>query len=84
MLQYDIDGKNWKYLKTNKYDGTTKKTRSEIYGRVLNIPTGCLLTLSCRRSLPYRNHIIDLQRKAMDWFLYDRDLRHERVKHGYL
>ena len=22
----------------------------------------------------------DLQNKSMDWFLYDRDLRHERVK----
>ena len=27
-----------------------------------------VLTLSCRRSC-----------KSMDWFLYDRDLRHERV-----
>ena len=29
--------------------------------------------------LPYRNRSIDLQSKSMDWFLYDRDLRHERV-----
>ena len=27
-----------------------------------------------------RNQSIDLQRKSMDWFLYDIDLRHERVK----
>ena len=33
-----------------------------------------------QRSLSYRNQSIDLQRKSMDWFLYDRDLRHERVK----
>ena len=26
-----------------------------------------------------RNHSIDLLCKPMDWFLYDRDLRHERV-----
>ena len=32
-------------------------------------------TLSWRRSLSCRN-----QCKSMDWFLYDRDLRHERVK----
>ena len=38
------------------------------------------LTLSWRRSLSYKNQSIDLQRKSMDWFLYDRDLRHERVK----
>ena len=38
------------------------------------------LTLSWRESLSYRNQSIDLFYKSMDWFLYDRDLRHERVK----
>ena len=38
------------------------------------------LTLSWRRSVSYRNQSIDLQSKLMDWFLYDRDLRHERGK----
>ena len=37
------------------------------------------LTLSWWRSLSYRNKSIDLLCKSMDWFLYDRDLRHERV-----
>ena len=32
------------------------------------------------RSLSYRNQFIDLQSKSMDWFLYDRDHRHERAK----
>ena len=27
----------------------------------------------------YRNQYIDLERKSMDWFLYDSDIRHERV-----
>ena len=27
----------------------------------------------------YRNQSIDLRSKAVDWFQYDRDLRHERV-----
>ena len=40
------------------------------------------LTLLGRRSLSYRNQSIDLQSKSMDWFLQDRDLRHERVKLG--
>ena len=31
------------------------------------------------RSLSYRNQSIDVQSKSMDWFLYERDLRHERV-----
>ena len=43
-----------------------------------------LLTLSWRRSLSYRNQSIDLQSKSVDWFLYDRDLSHERVnKHPF-
>ena len=37
------------------------------------------LTLSWRRSLSHRNQSIDLLCKSMDWFLYDRDLRHESV-----
>ena len=38
------------------------------------------LTLSWRRSLTCRNKSIDLLCKWMGWFLYDRGLRHERVK----
>ena len=37
------------------------------------------LTLSWRRSVPYRNQYIDLQSKSMGWFLYNNALRHERV-----
>ena len=38
------------------------------------------LTLSWRRSISHRKLSIDLQGKSVDWFLYDRGLRHERVK----
>ena len=38
------------------------------------------LTLSWQRPLSYRNQSIDLFCKSKDWFLYDKDLRHERVK----
>ena len=38
------------------------------------------LTLSWRRPLSYRNKSTDLLFKSRDWFLHDRDLRHERVK----
>ena len=41
------------------------------------------LTLSWQRSLSYRNQSIDLHCKSMDWFLYDRDLRHERILNVY-
>ena len=47
------------------------------------------VTLSWRRSLSYRNQAIDLLCKSiinglqsMYWFLYERDLRHERVNLG--
>ena len=39
-----------------------------------------ILSLSWRRSLSYRNHSMDLHSKSINWFLYDRVLRHERVK----
>ena len=39
-----------------------------------------MFILSWRRSLSYRNQSIDLHCELMDWFLYDRDLRHEKVK----
>ena len=37
------------------------------------------LCLLWRRSLSYRKQSIDSKSKSMDWFLYDRDFRHERV-----
>ena len=37
------------------------------------------VTLSWFGSLSYRNQSIGLQSKSMDWFLYDRDICHERV-----
>ena len=39
------------------------------------------LTLSYRKSLSCKNRFIDLLCKSMDWLLYHRDLRHERVDH---
>ena len=38
------------------------------------------LSLSWRRPLSYRNQSTDLRKKSMDWFLYDNDLHHEKVK----
>ena len=39
----------------------------------------CYLTLLWGGSLSYIYQFTDLQSKSIDWFLYDRDLRHERV-----
>ena len=44
-----------------------------------NKKTNFLLNLSWR-PLSYRNQFIYLQRKSVEWFLYDRNLRRERVK----
>ena len=49
-----------------------------LHGR-WSFPWRISLNVSRRRSLSYRNESIDLQNKSMDWFLYDKDLRHERV-----
>ena len=38
------------------------------------------LTPSWQSFLSRRNNSIDLQSKSMDWFLYDSDVRHEKVK----
>ena len=43
----------------------------------ISLIIGKSLTLSWRMSLSYRNQ---LRSKLIYWFLYDRDLRHERVK----
>ena len=45
------------------------------YGLMLVKP----LSLSWRMSLSYRHQSIDLQGKSMNRFLYNRDLRHERI-----
>ena len=37
------------------------------------------LTLSWRSSLSWRKQSIDLLCKSMDWLLYDREIRHEKV-----
>ena len=46
---------------------------------VINPKFKVTLTLSWWGPLSYRNQSIDLQSKSMDWFLYDKGLRHERV-----
>ena len=46
----------------------------------LFVPNKEVWILSWRRFLSFRNQSFDLLCKSMDWFLYDRNLRHERVK----
>ena len=50
----------------------------------LNNSTRMWDLISWRRSLSYRSQSIDLQSKSKDWFLYDRELSHKRLKHRAL
>ena len=45
-----------------------------------NLELWPILTLSRPMSLSHTNQSIDLHNKSMDWFLYDRKIRHEKVK----
>ena len=49
----------------------------------LSLPEENTFSLSWRMSLSYRNQSIDLHSKSMDWFLYDRDHRYERLNNKY-
>ena len=59
---------------------------AEVYLRSCqtSIPEFFWLTFNYQCSLSYRNQSINLQSKLMDWFLYDRDLRHEQVKLNHI
>ena len=50
------------------------------FKKILRLLSFSYLTLSWRMSLPYKNQSVDSQTKSMDWFLYDWDLRLDRVK----
>ena len=66
---YTYLDKNFSLL-SSSFSFSSSSKRKEIFAQ---------LTLTWR-SLSYRNQSTDLQRKSTDWFLYDRELRHERVK----
>ena len=57
--------------------------KTKIMEKILFMPIRVRLRIShlilIRRSLSYRNQPIDLLCKSMEWFLYDRDLRHKRI-----
>ena len=62
-----------------------KSTIMDVWSALI-IPVTCFnadkkLNVSWRRSLSYRKQSIDFQSKSMDWFLHDRNLRHEKVKY---
>ena len=89
-----ICGNNQKTWKRNNVKFTQNIPLLNFFFLDWNLPVSCLLsrlliieksilslTLSWRGSWSYRSHSINLHCKSMDWFLYDRDLRYERVNH---
>ena len=61
-----------------------KLIEKRLQHRCFSVKFARFLTLSRRMPLSYRNQSIDLQSKSVDWFLYNNDLRHERVKNSFL
>ena len=63
------------------FSGTVNKIFVKLTGtRSRSSFLNFIFNLFWRRPLSYRNQSIDLLGKPVDWFLYDNDLRHERVK----
>ena len=67
--------KPWYFDKKN-----CERARKKFLYASLHFFFNLFLTLWWRRSLSYRNQSIGLFCKSMGWFLYGRDLSHERVK----
>ena len=75
-------------LMQHKFNQIIEDVNLLIFYQIQSVTPRCLLeTLSSnflalpwRRFVSYRNHSIDLLFKSMRVFLYDRELRHERVK----
>ena len=68
-----------------KWSDTVEKFRSKFMCQVcVTILERCAVTISWWRSLSYRKQSVDLLYRSMDWFLFDRDLRHERFKRSEL
>ena len=65
---------------TNPNFTKTRKEKLNMLDRRAESILGNNLALTRRWCLSYRNQSIDLHSKSMDWFLYDKDLRHERIK----
>ena len=70
-------------LNTERYVKRGRREKWEIVQMaffLIIFVTNCRLTLSWRRSLSYRNQIIDFHSKTMDWFLYYRAVGTSVVK----
>ena len=68
------------FLKKRKKDPTELKYNKYLLELHCSFVVKGDLTLLCRKPLSYKNQSIDLESKSIDWFLYDTNLSHERVK----
>ena len=80
LLSYE----SWMFVK-RKPDWKKTKIKKENYVlQHVRTDSRCMwmksvLNLLWWRFILYRNYSIDLQNKSMNWFLYDKNPRHERV-----
>ena len=58
----------------------TQSFQLQVFLRMYDLLLALGIKFFMTQVLSYRNKSIDLHSKLMDWFLYDRNLRHERVK----
>ena len=65
---------------TSRWIHTSNKALTLSWRRSLSNKNQFIDLLCWRRSLLNRKQFIDLPSKSMDWFLYDKGLRHERGK----
>ena len=80
IFLYNISAPNGLIMRKTLFKTKINPENSDFKYFIEILDVKCCVTLSWRRSLSYRNQSTDLLCKSMDWFLYDRDLRHERTK----
>ena len=71
---------NWLLATLAFFKHFRKTVSAYVLNRVVNMSLFLVITLSWQMSLSFRKQSTDLLSKSMDWFLYDKDLRHERDK----
>ena len=71
-----------KLTNSEAYSEPCQTTTKELFAKIINDLKRLTLTLSWLSSLLYRNQSIYFLCKSMDCFLYDKDIRYERVNNS--